>query len=252
MTEFYKLTGVTPIKTSVYHPQTDGMVECFNATLKRMLRKSVSKDAKDWDELLPFMLFAYRGAKHATTGFSPYELVYGREMRDTVDVLAENWEDGENSSENVMLYLRKVQEKFQRMKELVKESEEHSKQEMKKYYDRAALQRSFQEGDQVLVLLPSKSNKLLTDWMGPYSITKRVSDVNYEVDMADRVKRRRTFHINALKEWHSPVAAVLLVQEEVEVGDELPSWKADVSPVEAESTLTEEQRQELDLRFKMF
>lgn len=74
------------------------------------------------------------------------------------------------------------------MKELVKESEEHSKQEMKKYYDRAAHQRSFQEGDQVLVLLPSKSNKLLTDWMEPYSITKRVSDVNYEVDMAERVK----------------------------------------------------------------
>ena len=32
MTEFYRLTGVTPFKTSVYHPQIDGMVECFNAT----------------------------------------------------------------------------------------------------------------------------------------------------------------------------------------------------------------------------
>ena len=84
--------------------------------------------------------------------------------------------------------------------------------------------------------------------MGPYSIAKQLSDVNYEVDMADRVKRKRTFHINALKEWHSPVTAALLVQEELEVGDELQSWKADVSPVEAESTahLTEEQRQELD------
>lgn len=65
------------------------------------MQKSVSKDAKDWNELLPFMLFAYRGAKHATTGFSPYELVYGREMRDTVDVLAEHWEDGENPSDVV-------------------------------------------------------------------------------------------------------------------------------------------------------
>lgn len=44
MAEFYRLTGVTPIKTSVYHPQTDGMVERFNGTLKRMLRKSVAKD----------------------------------------------------------------------------------------------------------------------------------------------------------------------------------------------------------------
>ena len=87
MTEFYKLTEVTPVKTSVYHPQTDGMVERFNATLKRMLQKSVTKDVKDWDELLPFMLFAYRGA---TTGFSPYKLVYGCEMGDTVDVLVEH------------------------------------------------------------------------------------------------------------------------------------------------------------------
>ena len=87
--EFYHLTGVTRIKTSVYHPQTDGMVERFSATLKRMLRKSVAKDAKDWDQLLPFMLLAYCGAKHATTGFSPYELVYGCPMRDTVDILAE-------------------------------------------------------------------------------------------------------------------------------------------------------------------
>ena len=63
------------------------------------------------------------------------------------------------------------------------------------------------QGDQVFILLPSKSNKLLTNWMGPYTITKRLSDVNYEVDMANITKRKRTFHINSLNEWHSPVAA---------------------------------------------
>ena len=129
------------------------------------------------------------------------------------------------------------------MKELVKESEEHSKQDMKKWYDRTVHQRSFQEGDQVLVLLPSK---LLNNWMGPYTITKRLSDVNYEVDMANRAKRKRTFHINSLKEWHSPVAAALL-HEEAEVGDELPSWEADGISLETEDTdhLIEEQHRGL-------
>ena len=247
MIEFYHLTGVTPIKTSIYHPQTDGMVERFNATLKRMLRKGVAKDAKDWDQLLPFMLFAYRGAKHTTTGFSPYELVYGRKMRDTVDILAEQWENGVQTEQNVVTYLRKVQERFQRMKKLVKENEEHSKQEMKKWYDRTARERSFKEGDQVLVLLPSKNNKLLTDWLGPYTITKQLSDFNYEVDMMDRTKRKRTFHINSLKEWHSPTAAALLVQEDPEVGEELPIWETDSKSDETDcfSHLTEDQKQDL-------
>ena len=169
------------------------------------------------------MLFAYCGAKHTTTGFSLYELVYGRKMRDTVDILAEQWENGVQTEQNVVTYLRKVQERFQRMKKVMKENEEYSKQEMKKWYDRTARERSFKEGDQVLVLLPSKNNKLLTDWLGPYTITKQLSDFNYEVDMMDRAKRKRTFHNNSLKEWHSPTVATLLVQEDPEVGEELPT-----------------------------
>ena len=35
--ELYQMIGVTPIKTSPYHPQTDGLVERFNQTLKQML-----------------------------------------------------------------------------------------------------------------------------------------------------------------------------------------------------------------------
>ena len=35
--ELYKLIGVTALHTSPYHPQTDGLVKCFNRTLKGML-----------------------------------------------------------------------------------------------------------------------------------------------------------------------------------------------------------------------
>ena len=73
MTEVYRLLQVHPIKTSPYHPETDGLVERFNQTLKDMLRKT-AEEGKDWDKLIPFVLFAYREVPQASTGFSPFEL----------------------------------------------------------------------------------------------------------------------------------------------------------------------------------
>ena len=58
LAELYRLLHVNALQTSPYHPQTDGMVERFNVTLKEMLRKSAQEDGKDWDKLLPYLLFA--------------------------------------------------------------------------------------------------------------------------------------------------------------------------------------------------
>ena len=45
-----------PIRTSPYHPQTDGLVERFNQTLKSMLRKTGTDGGKEWDKKIPYLL----------------------------------------------------------------------------------------------------------------------------------------------------------------------------------------------------
>ena len=49
---------------------TDGLIERFNGTLKGMLREFVDRGRKDWDECLPYLLFAYREVTQESTGYS--------------------------------------------------------------------------------------------------------------------------------------------------------------------------------------
>jgi hypothetical protein len=71
-----------------------------------MLRKAVDEEGKYWDRLLPYLLFAYREVPPACTGFSPFELVYGRPR---FDVLKESWEA--SSTESVVSYVLTIQER---------------------------------------------------------------------------------------------------------------------------------------------
>ena len=143
------------LRTSPYHPQTDGLVERFNQTLKTLLRKSATTDGKDWDKLLPYLLFAYREVPQASTGFSPFELVYGRPARGPLDVVKENWEAEKKSTESVVSYVLSMREKITQMMEIVHENLSQSQAEQKRWYDRTAREREFQPNEEVLVLLPT-------------------------------------------------------------------------------------------------
>ena len=79
--EVCKLLSTDKLNTSTYHPMTGGLVERFNSYILQSLSMFVSDNQKDWDEFLPSILFAYRTSPQATTGDSPFYLMYGREPR---------------------------------------------------------------------------------------------------------------------------------------------------------------------------
>ena len=54
----------------------DGLVERMNRSLLTLLRSYTEKEG-DWEEHLQLLLYVYRSTKHATTGLSPYEVLFG-------------------------------------------------------------------------------------------------------------------------------------------------------------------------------
>jgi hypothetical protein len=65
--------------TSSYHPQANGLAERIVLVLKQQLRKYVLQHGRRlWDSFLPRIEMGYRMSRQRSTGYSPYELVYGR------------------------------------------------------------------------------------------------------------------------------------------------------------------------------
>jgi hypothetical protein len=81
MTNIRRLIGFNHIHSTVYHPQTNGVVERFNATFVPQISKLQDTENNNWDEYLPAVVFAYNSGVHRTTAYSPYQLLYGRPPR---------------------------------------------------------------------------------------------------------------------------------------------------------------------------
>jgi len=62
-----------------YRPKKNEAVEAANKNIKKIIQKMIVS-YKDWHEMLPFALHAYRTAVHTSTGATPFSLVYGMEV----------------------------------------------------------------------------------------------------------------------------------------------------------------------------
>jgi len=184
--------------SSVYHPQTNGMCEKFNGVLKRMLKAYAVVEPKLWDKYLIYVLFAYREVPNETTGFSPFELLYGRNVRGPLSILKEQWEEPEECQASVLSYLLETRDRLRTLSDLAHQNEVEAKQVQKRYYDRKSRSREIKVGSKVLVLLPTSTNKLLAQWKGPYVVTDKVSSVDYKVKLKGKEK---VYHVNMLKTW---------------------------------------------------
>uniref|UniRef100_A0A3B1KDF6 Gypsy retrotransposon integrase-like protein 1 n=1 Tax=Astyanax mexicanus TaxID=7994 RepID=A0A3B1KDF6_ASTMX len=238
MNDLCRLLQVKRLTTSVWHPQTDGLVERFNQTLKKTLKRLVTTDPRNWDLLLPHALFAIREIPQASTGFSPFELLYGRNPRGLLDLVKDAWESQPSPFRSVIDHVQDLQNHIKKIMPIVKENMEQAQQAQARVYNRPARLRTFQPGDRVMVLIPTSTCKFLASWQGPYTITERLSEVNYRVEQPGRRKREQVYHINLLKEWHEPPPPPVSASSQVCFAEHEPE-------IPTGEDLTPAQRQEL-------
>ena len=75
-----KLFSIRQIKTTAYHPQTNGSLERSHHSLKEYIKTAVSSDV-EWPEVLELATFSYNSSVHEAHQFTPYELVFGKTAR---------------------------------------------------------------------------------------------------------------------------------------------------------------------------
>ena len=174
--EIGTLLGFHKVNTTAYLPQTDGLVERFNRTLIDMLAKTAESNGKNWDEKLPFVLFAYRSTIQESTGESPFRLLYSRDPKlPTVDALACPVNCTQVDLSN---YKTEVSLNFSESWKLAQERIKKAQRNQKKQHDKSAKNFKFFEEDAVFLFDPSlktgKAYKFAKPFRGPYKIVNLV------------------------------------------------------------------------------
>ena len=148
MQHLFRMLGVKHIKSSPFHAQSNALVERLNGTIKKLLKTClVGKDIRRWDELLPLVLFAIRSSKHESTGFSPFELMYGYEIRGPLDIVRELWaEEDKESPVNLHQYVMDLRATMRELRKQALETEVVAKEEAKVRYDQKAELVEYKEG----------------------------------------------------------------------------------------------------------
>ena len=82
-----EIAQVKKIRTSGYHPQTNGQCEHFNTTLINVLGTLLEKPKRTWREQVPTLVYVYTCTRNNATGCSLYYLVFGRKPHLPIDIL---------------------------------------------------------------------------------------------------------------------------------------------------------------------
>ncbi|GFX17666.1 retrovirus-related Pol polyprotein from transposon 412 [Trichonephila clavipes] len=143
-------------RTTALLPQSDGMVERFNLIILNSLSLLVSSNQQDGDKKLPWFLLAYRSAVNETTGYSPSQTLFGRDLRLPADLLFSRPPNAPLAPEE---YIEKLQEWMEKMHHLASERIGMASKRMKTRFDARAIRHDFHEGDKVWLWNPKRQKR---------------------------------------------------------------------------------------------
>jgi len=186
LADLCKAFGVKKSHTTPYHPMGDGLVERMNRSLLTLIRTHVERDDQ-WEEHLQLLLFMYRTSKHATTGLSPYEILFGSNP-------PSQWLP--NLQDSVVIdqsdYVENLRKRLLYLKELVDANSVRSAEEQQRLYKSSKTCTKLFPGQQVL-LSNEVAGKLDPRWTGPWTVVDMKGPLTVALKMGTA---ERKVHIN--------------------------------------------------------
>ncbi|BFG20981.1 hypothetical protein CerSpe_072550 [Prunus speciosa] len=173
--------GIKLIHSTPYYPQSNGQAEASNKVIKGILEKMIEEKPREWHDLLPEALWAYRISKRSATGTSPYALTYGHdaivpmELRvRSLRVTEQLGQEGKDYTQAMVQELEDLEQSRLDAYNLM----QAQKQIAARAYNKKVKQKTFAEGDLVWrAVLPigtkdPRFGKFSPNWEGPFIIER--------------------------------------------------------------------------------
>jgi hypothetical protein len=188
------------------HPQTDGQTEHANRTIEEILRCYVNPHQDDWDEHLDTLEFAYNDSLNASTGFTPFYALYGRNPYSPLSLYfppARKLDEKESVTE----FAERMQGVYREVRAAIRRAQIRQAA----YANKSRTEKVFEVGDRVWlseeyrrphVIARNAKKKLNPNWLGPFQVKRVISDVVYELDFPLSYKQiHPVVHVCFLKEY---------------------------------------------------
>jgi len=169
--------GVTHLRTTAYHPQTDAKCESVHFSVHNMITKLVDEQHEKWPDLLGTVSLAYNCTIHTATGYNPHELFYSFSPSCPLDAQVDA--PSENPVNNADAYALQAEDRLRDAFTYMRKVTGRQMERMKRYYDASVKPARFDEGNFHVIVLSEEEAGI---------ILKMASDVDWAVSSDAEVK----------------------------------------------------------------
>jgi hypothetical protein len=200
-----KLCQIRTCNSTFYHPEGNGLVERMNKTIKQILTMYVNATHTNWDVHLQSSVSAYNTSIQASTGYSPYEVLFGRRPVVLADVVLSNTRV--DAQKPVAEYVKDLRINMLDTHKKIQVKLAQSQARQKAFYDRFSTASAvFVVGDLVRLVnersVPGQSKSFRERALGPFEVVETFNDVNFRI-VCCATGKSQVVHYNRLRPYRA-------------------------------------------------
>jgi hypothetical protein len=203
--DIWQECGTQLAMSSSFHPESNGQTEQHNRVMQEMLRAYVNETGSDWDMHLSALEMAYNASRHASTGFTPYELDIGFNPATPIDIALRL--NANNTRPTVAVFFNQWTARLNKAQDNV----EKAKARQQRHVNKHRRPNDLVVGDYVMLQInrgPQRrsigpASKLGPRMEGPYRVKRLIGPVNVELEMNDGDQRHPVVHVSQVRKFLS-------------------------------------------------